>query len=162
MKEYFIALLAAAILASILALLAPDGKLSLPLKALLSLFLVCALISPIRSLLQTFENLRDGSFVFPWEEEAPREDYEQQKQEALAQASKEYFTQSLTRMLESEFAIATGEVSCRVQWEETDGEELHPQQITVLLSGKAIWKDPHTIRTFVSELLECECTVALE
>ncbi len=67
----------------------------------------------------------------------------------------------LTVTIEKQFGIEAGEVRCLVAWEQ-EGETLTPTRVTVVLSGKAIWKDPHAIEAFVTELLGCDCTTAIE
>ena len=162
MKEYFISLLAAAVLITLFGMLAPEGGISKHLRLLLGLFLVCAVISPLSSLIGRIDDWKNGDVVFPWDKEEAEENYEQQRDEALAQASKDYFVQSLTQMLEREFSISSGYVECRMEWHLTESGEERPSKITVLLSGSAIWTDPQKIQRFVTDLLSCECVVALK
>lgn len=162
MKEYLLSLLVAAILISILGMLAPEGGLGKHLRLLLSLFLICVLISPLSSLPEKLQDFPNGILTFPWEDqEDAKEDYKQQLEESLSTSSKEYFDQALTQALALQFGIELGTVRCVTEWNDENGNA-HPQRVTVLLSQSAIWKDPHAIQTYVNELLGCECVVALE
>ena len=161
-KEYLLSLLAASVLIAMLGMLAPDGGIGKHLRFLLSLFLICVLASPLSSLPNWISDLQNADLRLPWEEQTDmEEDYSQQMEEALSASSKEYFNQSLTQMLTQRFDAENGTLRCVTEWD-TNGDELRPKRITVLLSQSAIWKDPQAIRSFVAELLECECVVALE
>lgn len=162
MKEYFISLLAASVLITLFGMLAPEGGISKHLRLLLALFLVCAVISPLSSLIGKIDDWKNGDVTFPWDKEEFEQNYEQQRDEALAQASRDYFRQSLTQMLEREFSIAPGNVECHIEWSVTESGKELPQKITVLLSNGAIWKDPKKIQAFIVGLLSCECAVALK
>lgn len=165
MKTYLITLVSASLFATLVGILSPSGDkggISKHMKLLTSLFLVCVLISPLQDAIKGLHTILDGSAELPWLEESQDENlYEQEMNEALEGASTSYFTQMLTQMLETQFAIATGDVRCQVQWK-TENETLTPVRVTVILSGRAIWKDPQKIENFVSELLGCECVSAIE
>lgn len=164
MKAYLVTLIAASLIAALVGILSPSGEkdgISKHMKLLTSLFLVCVLISPLQGMIEGLGSLLDGSTELPGLD-APEEDsYTQQMNEALNNASTVYFTQMLTQMLETQFSISTGDVRCAVQWEKKN-ETLSPTRVSVILSGKAIWKDPQAIEDFVSDLLGCECISAIE
>ena len=164
MKSYFLSLIAASMIAALVGILSPSGEkggIAKHVKLLTSLFLVCVLISPLK---QTLSGLRDwinGVPELPSVEVPEKDPYKQQMEEALQGASTAYFTQMLTQMLEQQFSITTGEVRCNVQWHSENGT-LTPVRVTVILSGKAIWRDPEQIEQFVQELLGCTCVSAIE
>ena len=164
MKSYFIALLSASLLAALVGILSPEGEkgsLAKHMRLICSLFLICVLIMPLKDALSDLKGLIGGGLdlSLPSLDEQPS--YEDRMEEALHDASTSYFTDMLTRMLEEQFEISTGEVRCIVVWSEEDGT-LRPQRITVVLSGRAIWKNPQEIEVFVSELLGCPCASAIE
>lgn len=78
----------------------------------------------------------------------------------MESASRSYFAQSLTQMLEQRFSIPAGEIRCTVRWQQD--EELRPDRVTLVLSGSAIWKNPAEMEEFVTGLLGCECVTAIE
>lgn len=164
MKEYLLTLVAAALIAALIGILSPDGErggIAKHLKLLTSLFLICVLISPLHSVLTGLKDLANGNLSLPNFGTDTEDDYRQQMDEALDGATESYFSDMLTQTLESQFSIATGDVACRVEWVR-EGETHKPLRVTVILSGKAIWKDPKPIEDFVSELLGCECRTAIE
>jgi hypothetical protein len=82
-------------------------------------------------------------------------------QDALDNASRDYFEGMLTQTLCNEFNIVEDELRVRVEWS-GEGENLRPKKVTVILSGKAIWKNPAKIEEYVSSLLGCACVSAIE
>lgn len=105
------------------------------------------------------QNWQSGDLTLPWLENVEENDYQEDMQEALDTASRDYFTKMLTQTLEQKFLMDVGDVRCAVHW--SDGGS-SPEKVTVILSGSAIWKDPKEIQSFVTSLLSCECAVAIE
>lgn len=159
MKSYLYALLLVALAAAITGILSPEGEKGGILKhirLLSALLLICVLILPIQSGISYLFSLQNGEIPLP-EWTIPSDSGKEELQDHLDLVSKEYFADQLSARLESQFAIASGEVRCIVQW---DGES--PSLVTVVLSGKAIWKDPEKIENFVKELIGCNCQTAIE
>lgn len=163
MKTYFISLVVAALIVAMIGILSPEGErggIAKHLKLLTSLFLICVLISPLKSVAQDLFDLANGNL--DWlETDDPEEDYRQQMNDALDASSKSYFTQMLTQTLQTQFSIESGELCCQIQWSD-ENDELKPTKVTVILSGKAIWVNPEKIESYVTELLGCECVTAIE
>ncbi|MBQ5793673.1 MAG: hypothetical protein IIW17_06610, partial [Clostridia bacterium] len=61
-------------------------------------------------------------------------------------------------LLEREQGLPPKECRILVQW----GEDGGVREVTLFLSGKAIWRDPDPLCAYVEELLDCECKVVLE
>ena len=158
MKEYLLSLFAASLVIALVGILSPNGSGGY-LKLISALFFLCVLAAPLPKLLDSLPDLM-GEITGATEKEELEEDYRQQANAALEGASKTYFAQTLTELLEQQFSIPSGEVRCTVLWE--DAEELRPKQVTVILSGSAIWKNPDHIEQAVEELLGCECVTAIE
>jgi len=164
MASYLFTLVAASIAVAVIGILAPsEGRNTLTqhVRLITVLVLIVLLVSPMHSAIRAVRDFLNGEITLPGLDAPTEDSYREQMEEALGNASTEYFTQSLTRMLESEFEIETGNVRCRVEWQ-TDGGRLFPAHVTVILSGRAIWKDAGAIERFVSELLGCECASAIE
>ena len=164
MKNYLLTLIAASLVAVLIGILSPDGErggIAKHMKLLTSLFLVCVLISPLQSGIVGLQKLMNGELSLPELDSTQQEDHLQQMEDILNGASVNYFCDMLTETLEQNFSIENGSVRCLVEWEQT-GETLTPTRVTVVLSGKAIWKDPRQIEAFVSELLGCDCVTAIE
>ena len=161
MQSYFLALISTAFLAALVGLLAPGGGLAKYIKLLTSLLLLCVLLSPIQDAIPALQAFLNGEWELP-ELDLPNEDsYKEELNQALEGASTLYFTQMLTQTLQAEFAIDAEDLRCDVRWS-TENEALRPTRVTVILSGRAIWKDPEAIERFVKELLECDCVCAIE
>ena len=159
MKSYLYALILVSLAAAIAGILSPEGEKGGILKhirLLSSLLLICVLILPLKEGISYLFALQEGKIPLPdWTDtsEGDRENLQNQ----LDLASKEYFAKTLTARLESEFSIAAGEVRCIVKWDVEN-----PILVTVVLSGKAIWKDPDAIEAFVVCLVGCDCQTAIE
>ena len=161
MKTYFLSLIASALCVAMISIIAPDGSISKYVRLLSSLLLICVLISPIRELTGTLRDIANGDFSLPQFEIPDRDDAQDEFDSQLDSTSKTYFLQSLTRLLEREFDIETGDVRCVAVWDDS-GEESVPLRITVILSGTGIWKNPKEIEPYVAKLIGCECITAIE
>ena len=163
MKAYFLSVAAAALIAAICSVLVPSGEgggIAKHVKLLTSLLLVCVLIAPLGDLIELLPGAVSGDMTFPWEDTEGGTD-EENLQDRLDEVSTTYFTALLTETLEREFAIEAGDLRCAIQWE-GEGEQMRPTRVTLLLSGRAIWKDPEAMEAFVTELLGCACVSAIE
>lgn len=164
MEAYIISLLSASLAIALVSILSPDGTgggIAKHVRLLSSLVLICILIAPLGKSLKALQELANGELSIPGVNAPNENDAQDRLQITIDEASKRYALQSLTRLLEQEFAIDTGDVRCVAVWAEQDGNAT-PTRITVLLSGSAIWKDPKKIEAFVTNLLGCECITAIE
>ena len=162
-KAYMLSIFATAILITVVDILAPSGTgggLSRHLKLVTSLVFVCILISPALSLAQRLKEFANGNWDF--EIDGSMEDhYSDALQNALDDASLQYFENMLTETLCKEFEIIEDDIRTHIEWS-GEGEDMRPQKVTVVLSGKAIWKDPAKIEAYVTSLLGCDCVTAIE
>lgn len=164
MEAYLISLLSAASVAALIGLLTPDGTgggIARHMRLLISLVLICLLLSPLQGAIDALVGFANGDYTLPDIDSTEKNDYQTQMEEALKASSKVYFIQMLTETLEREFSIASGSVRCAVIWNDS-AAELSPTRVTVILSGGAIWKDPAPIEEFITSLLGCECVTAIE
>ena len=155
MKEYLLSVLSAALVIALVGMLTPNGA-SGSLKLISALFLLLAIAAPLPKLLTSIPDQIENLF----QSNGGEEDFHQQADLTLENASKAYLAQSLTQLLEQKFSIPTGEVRCTIRW--ADGDQAKPERVTVILSGSAIWKNPNQIEATVAELLGCECVTAIE
>jgi len=160
-KAYMLSIFATALLITVVDILSPSGGgLSKQLKLVTALVFVCILISPTRLFAQNILNFANGDWEFGLEEDV-KDHYSSELQDALDDASRDYFEGMLKQTLCEQFAIAEDDLRVRVDWIGT-GEDLRPERVTVILSGKAIWKNPAKIEEYVSSLLGCDCVSAIE
>ncbi len=164
MQTYLFSLIGAALTAAFFGILTPNGdggKMSAHMRLLVALFFICVLIAPLKSALDTCIEFVNGELQLPGTNDSGQEDYQKQLEEAIDNSSKSYFTQMLTKTLESTFSINTGNIRCTVHWEEQE-TEFRPIRVTLILSGEAIWQDPEALESFVTDLLGCECVTAID
>ena len=159
-KTYLLSIFATALLITVVDILAPGGGLSKHLKLVTSLVFVCILISPSLAFAERLKDFANGDWELAIEGDM-EEHYSSELQNALDDASKEYFENMLELTLCKEFDIAEDNLRVAVEWI-GDAENLRPKKVTVILSGKAIWKNPAKIEEYVSSLLNCECVSAIE
>ena len=164
MNNYILTLLGTALVFAIVGILVPTGErggIAKHVRLVAALIWICVLTAPVCS---AIAEVRDWMASGEWlplpndtEQQAPQEIFDG----VLNEASTAYFCDMLTQTLEQTFEIAPGEVTCRVEWSQNEGQ-LTPAHVTVVLSGRAIWKSPHEIESFVRTLLECDCSVAID
>jgi hypothetical protein len=121
---------------------------------------ICVLVSPTVSLAQRLKEFANGNWELEMEGDV-EDHYSSELQNALDNASLAYFEGMLKQTLCEQFDIAEDDLRVSVEWS-GEGEKLRPQKVTLLLSGKAIWKDPAKMEGFVSSLLDCDCVSAIE
>ena len=149
MGEYLYSLALVAVLVALVCTLVPESAMQ-HAKLLCSLCVIALLISPVMSLVQAVGN---GTWEIPeaWQEgEGEEQDY--------AQFSDALVVGQLQVLLEREQGLSPKECRILVQW----GEDGGVCEVTLLLSGKEIWRDPDPIIAYVEELLDCTCKVVLE
>ena len=159
-KTYLLSIFATALLITVVDILAPGGGLSKHLKLVTSLVFICILISPSLAFAERLKDFANGDWEFAIEGDM-EEHYSSELQNALDDASKEYFENMLELTLCKEFDIAAENLRVAVEWI-GDAENLRPQKVNVILSGKAIWKNPAKIEEYVTSLLGCTCVSAIE
>ena len=159
-KTYLLSIFATALLITVVDILSPGGGLSKHLKLVTSLVFICILISPSLAFAERLKDFTNGDWEFAIERDM-EEHYSSELQNALDDASKEYFENMLELTLCKEFDIAEDNLRVAVEWI-GDAENLRPQKVTVILSGKAIWKNPAKIEEYVTSLLGCTCVSAIE
>jgi len=162
-KEYLISVIAAALMAALVGILAPEGSgkgLSGHVRLLGALFLLCVLLAPLRGAADSLADWMRGEVTLDLPSGDSEEDYGNELESAIRAASWEYAADLLSERLETEFSLPTGEVRCLLHRSDPNAE--HPERVSVILSGSSIWKDPARIEAYVEALLGCECAVAIE
>ena len=149
MSGYLFGLATLSILIGVLGVLLPPSA-AQQVKLLCSLCVICLVCAPVVSLLDT---LAEGSWEIPeaWQEQEEQESDYGQLSQALVIGQLQVF-------LEREMGLTPETCSVRLV-QDADGNVTHA---TLILSGKAIWRDPDPIAAYVQGLLGCPCTVVLD
>lgn len=139
----------AAVLVALVCALVPESAVQ-HAKLLCSFCVIALLISPVMSLVQA---VGQGAWEIPeaWQEG-------EQEEQDYAQFSDALVVGQLQVLLEREQGLSPKECRVLVEW----GEDGGVKAVTLLLSGKAIWRDPDPIIAYVEGLLDCTCKVVLE
>ncbi len=149
MNGYLYSLAVAAVLIALVCTLVPESA-AQHAKLLCSLCVIFLLFSPVMSLVGA---VGQGAWEIPeaWQDEV-------QEEQDYGQLSQDLVIGQLQVLLEREQGLPPAECRILVEWGEDGGVRL----VTLLLSGKAIWRDPDPIKAYVADLLDCECKVVLE
>ena len=164
MKEYIISLMTASFVVAMIGILAPQGEgggIAGHLRLLSALFLVTVIIAPVGELLPVLGELREELQTEHTPQDSVGDGYRDQLNGSVTSAAKPYFASLLIDTLEKEFSIPKGEVRCAIRWCE-ENDSVYPEQITVILSGSSIWRDPAPIEDFVRDRIGCACVSAIE
>ena len=151
MGGYLYTLAAASVLISLICALAPSSA-AQHVKLLCSLCVICLLCAPLGEAIRA---VKEGELALPPEwTEPPAEESEQDRN----QAAESLLAGQLQDLLQKEFALDPGECSIYAEW--SDAGKV--TKITLVLSGKAIWRDPDPIKAYVQGLMGCPCVVVLD
>ena len=164
MGTYLLSLITAALVATLIGILSPDGTgggLSKHMRLLTALFLLCIMIAPLKETIMSLSDLANGTLTSPDIGEISKENYQKELESAMNSSSKVYLVRLLTKTLEKQFSIQEGEIRCTIRWNDSESK-LTPEHVTIILSGRAIWLDPDPIEQFVSDLFGCACVTAIE
>jgi hypothetical protein len=149
MGEYLLALAGMSVVIALVCVVVPaQGQAHV--KLLCSLCVVCLVCVP---LVRTVKDISQGEWEIPEEwigSDAQEPDY--------GQVADRLLVGQLHVLLEQKFGIAADQCRILVQWDEQD----RVTQVTLVLSGKAIWQDPDPICAYVRQLIGCECKVVLD
>ena len=148
MSGYLYGLASLSILIGVLCLLLPTAA-AQHIRLLCSLCVICLVCAPVVSLLGA---LAEDSWEIPeaWEE--------QEQEQGYGELTQTLVIGQLQVLLERDMGLAPAQCGVRLEQDE-NGTVTH---VTLLLSGKAIWRDPDPIAAYVQGLLGCPCTVVLD
>ena len=161
MKEYFLSIALSSVLVSVISLLCPHGKgLEKAFRTTVAVVMILVIFSPITRALAGLDKLDLDGFDGIFDEEGS-----EQLTDKFAESFERYGADYVNAAIRSDVCNALGvkESNCRAlaSFKMQEGA-LCPKKITVILSGKAIWHDPHEIEDYVEEKYGCECAVAVE
>ncbi len=162
MTPYILSLVAASIAAAVVELLAPrgqGGRLSAQVRMVAGLFLLVALLVPLKDGLSYLSDLTDGGNIEIPAYEAP--DYEATLKASLLSLGSEELSVWVKDILESEFSLSAQNTEVIPVWAEDDELPATLAEVCIVLSGADRLADPHPIETFFSDTLGCPCRVSV-
>lgn len=159
MREYLLSVVAAAIAVGAVTALMPEGEgggLRRHVSFVGALCVLAILISPVGELMSFLGDLSFRGFGTVGD--GTKSEYEEIYAEYLQYALAENLSGSVAAMLCDRFDIPPEQCRVRVRVGSRDGRAA-AEQVTVILSGSALLRDPYEIEGFISDLLGCECVV---
>lgn len=151
MGGYLYTLAAASVLISLICALTPSSA-AQHVKLLCSLCVICLLCAPLGEAIRA---VKEGELALPPEWTEPPAEESEQDGNRVAES---LLAGQLQDLLQKEFALDPGECSIYAEWSDAG----RVTRVTLVLSGKAIWRDPDPIKEYVQELLGCPCVVVLD
>lgn len=169
MNGYIYSIVCIAAAVGIVCVIAPDGTKSgikKHLKLVCSLCLLCVLISPVASFINNVRNfLSDGrdAIMDGLNRDELQGSYESIYDKYFEGNYGENVGQAVKRSLSERFGIPESECRVNVGFADNNGDGVkEPSKVTVILGGRSVLRDPKEIKSFVSELLGCECVCAVD
>lgn len=159
MREYLMSVICAALAVGVIGVLVPEGEgggLRRHMGLIGALCVVAILISPAHHLLEFLGGLSEGDWHVDTEQNV--EQYEAEYSKYLASLGERELADGLATLICNEFDISPEQCHVNAKIGQYDGQAM-AEQVTVILSGTALLRDPYAIEKFVSEMLGCECTV---
>ncbi len=162
--HYILSLTAASIAAVVVELLAPrgeGGRLASSVRMTAGLFLLVALLSPLRAGLELLTGLAEGSLELPAAETV---DYGSTWQGALVAMGERELVAWAVDALYADFSVPPAHAEVIPVFAE-DGDALPPplSELCIVLHGASVLEDPHPIEEYFTAALgvPCRVTVAL-
>lgn len=159
-------LIAAAVAATLVELIAPQGeggRIGGQVRLVAGLCILIALIQPLREGITILRAMAEGDLyeMLPDMEIPVEEEYDSVWADTLVGMGEQEVESWVAGVLEREFRIHSGNRRVQAICEAGEDGALCVREVRIALWGAAIWKDPHTIETYVSERLSCPCTVSV-
>ena len=166
MKTTLIGLFSLCLACALIELFTPAGQergIERHLRLLTGLCLLCALTQPLIDAAESAHDLPDR--IRDWMEKqsavlSPEtSDYDARWQREQEELGARAAAVEIGTMLREKFDLT--EDTCRVRVSVNDtGDTL--TEVTVVLSGRAIWKDTHVMEDFVRKTFGCPCVIYIE
>lgn len=169
MSAYILTLLAASVAACVIELLVPKGdggKLAASVRMIGGLFLIIALIAPLKEGLGLLRFAAEGDVSDLIEEHIPGDlaggeaDYQATFQGSLAALGRGEVEAWVTESLSSRFQIPPSDCAVEAVVESEEGN-LTLRELRIGLRGAHALTNPHPIEEYFSDLLGCPCYVTV-
>lgn len=159
MREYLMSVIGAALIAGVISTIVPAGNgegLKKYVNLIGALCVLCVLLAPVGGVLEYIGGAAEQNFE-GWLEGGG--DYDRRYRELLLSVGKENIESGIKALLGERFGIPEGECRVTASVREKDGE-LELLGIEITLSGRSVLKDPYAIEKYISDLLDCGCSVS--
>lgn len=159
MQNYLNTLLSVSLLGGMLSMLSPGGDLKKYLRLICSLCLLCAMVSPIFSVLAEGELSLDGL----WEQIESSEslDYDEIYNQSLQNGNRESAKNIVKERILSEFDLSDDAIDVEAVFD-IKNEKYSLAEIRVILHPKAIFVDPTVLCKWVNETYSCPCVAVYD
>lgn len=149
---------ASAVIGIMEAILPKNSKTRLYVKLITSLCLLCLVIRPVGTVLRDLPDLLLGKIEeMTIEGEQENQEYGAILDGQIEETVKEQLELAIREILREKFSVRSCDVGTVLQ--KRDGA-WKVVRVAITLTGKDIFRNPYTIEEAVSQLLDCECTVA--
>ena len=169
MREYVLSIVCFSIAAGVAMIISPEGTrggLKKHMRLISSLCIVCILINPLAEVIDTigaFDADEINGFFGADVEGELYEKYEEIYHNYLDGGYGENIGAAVKDSLYERFGIERENCRVLTEFRDRDGDGVRePSKITVVLSGGAKFKEPDSIKNFISGLFECDAAVAIE
>ncbi len=166
MNAYILTLLSASLVAAIIELLTPKGeggRIAAHVRMIAGLFLLVALLNPLKEGILFLHSAAEGDLVGRIEEHLPHYDvydYESAFRDTLTTVGKVETEAWVISALEAIFGIPSE--GCIVEAVcETQENTVALQEVRITLCGKYALEKPHPIEAYVTDQLKCPCYVTV-
>ncbi len=164
--SYIFSLLSASLAAAVVELIAPKGeggRLASHVRMVAGLFLLVALLTPLREGLDILKAAAEGNLADRIESEiqnASPEDYQAAFIASLANLGKTETESWVTETLQSRFSIPPTDCAVEALCDTEDGAIIL-RELRIGLKGSSVLKNPHPIEAYFAEALQCPCYVVV-
>ena len=167
MNGYIYSIVCIAAAGGIVSIISPSSGIKKHLKLVCALCLLCVMIAPISNFISGMRDFfeSDSSEFFGTSdiESELRDKYESIYDKYLEGGYGDSVGEAVKAILYEEKGVAKENCRVSVQFADNDGDGARePSKITVILSGKDVFRDPEDIKELVSEIFECECVCAID
>jgi hypothetical protein len=160
MKEYIMLLVGVAVFCGIVEVIAPSGRadgLKKHIKLASSLCVLAILVAPLGELIGSIREWRIGEEIIEANKDMLLMEYEEIYNNTLENFSADSVAQRCKVLLSDTFGVEEDKISVRVIFSsETEGKV---EQAIIQLSFEAVAVNPHDMKKYISELLDCECEI---
>lgn len=159
MKEYIITLIGVSIFCGLVEMLSlSEENFKKHIRLIASLCVLCVAIAPMGELINMIKNydIEEESDIF--EGEDINDKYYDIYVSNLGEHTAESIEENTKRILADEFDMEHDDFDVIVLLDLSE-EKFTVEKVSVLLYPKSIFKDPHKISDYISNLLKCECEI---